>query len=71
MSLPDRETIKIALLNYLKDGQIHRSDEIENRLISHFGLTAEDLSIVIGTGRTKFGNDLDWQRYISGKNVLR
>ena len=46
MPLPDRQKIKRALLNTLKDGQEHRSGEIEARLISHFELTAEDLSEV-------------------------
>ena len=68
--LPDRQTIKIALLNVLKDGQIRRSDEIEARLISHFGLTAEDLAEVTKAGRTKFGNEIDWAKVELGQQGL-
>jgi hypothetical protein len=62
MPLPDRRTIKIALLSQLKDGQVHRSGEIEDRLISHFGLSAEALAELTKTGRTKFGNEIDWAK---------
>jgi hypothetical protein len=70
MPLPDRPTIKIALLNCLKDGQVHRSDEIENRLIGHFEVTAEDLTEVTKTGRTKFGNEIDWAKVELGQQGL-
>jgi restriction endonuclease Mrr len=70
MPLPDRQTIKIALLNHLKDGQVHRSDEIEPRLISHFGLSAEDLAEITKSGRTKFGNELDWAKVELGQQRL-
>jgi hypothetical protein len=70
MSLPDRQTIKIALLDYLRDGQVHRSSEIEDWLVSHFGLTAEDLAEVTKAGRTKFGNELDWAKVELGRQGL-
>jgi hypothetical protein len=70
MPLPDRQKIKRALLNTLKDGQVHRSGEIEARLISHFGLTAEDLSEVTKAGRTKFGNEIDWAKVGLGQQSL-
>jgi hypothetical protein len=70
MPLPDRQTIKIALLDHLKDGQVHRSDEIENWLISYFGLTAGDLAEVTKAGRTKFGNEIDWVKVELGQQGL-
>jgi hypothetical protein len=66
--LPDRQAIKAALLNHLKDGQVHPSDDIDNALISHFRLTAEDLAEITKTGRTKFGNELDWAKVELGHN---
>jgi Mrr N-terminal domain/Endonuclease NucS len=70
MALPDRQTIKKALLTLLADGQAHRSDEIEERLISHFELTAEDLAERTKTGRSKFGNELDWAKVELGQEGL-
>ncbi len=70
MPLPDRQTIKLALLNHLKDGQVHRSGEIEDKLVSHFGLTAEDLAEITKAGRTKFGNEIDWTKVELGQEGL-
>jgi hypothetical protein len=67
LPLPDRQTIKRALLNRLIDGQVHHSDEIEDWLISRF---RPNLSEVIGTGRTKFGNEIDWAKVELGKQGL-
>ena len=70
MPLPDRQTIKIALLNHLQDAQVHGSNEIERGLISHFELTAEDLAEVTKAGRTKFGNEIDWAKVGLGQQGL-
>jgi restriction endonuclease Mrr len=52
MPLPDRQTIKMTLLNHLGDGRVHRSNEIEDALIRHFALAPEDLAEVTKAGRT-------------------
>jgi hypothetical protein len=70
MPLPDRRTITLALLNHLKDGEVHRSDEIEDGLIKQFGLSAEDLTEVTKSGRTKFGNEVDWAKVQLGQQAL-
>jgi hypothetical protein len=61
MPLPDRQSISQALWELLGDGRIHDDDDITSSLIARFGLTEADLKEQISnTGRSKFGNEIDW-----------
>lgn len=63
MPLPNRQSIAQALLEVLGDGQVHDDDNIVASLKERFGLSAADLAEQISnTGRSKFGNEIDWAK---------
>lgn len=63
MPLPDRQSIERALLESLGDGRVHNDDDIVDSLVKRFGLTAADLQEqIFKTGRSKFGNEIDWAK---------
>jgi hypothetical protein len=73
--LPDRPAIERALLELLSDGRVHDDAEIVPWLIKRFDLNAEDLP-VYRTGRTTFGNKIDWVKGdmgegLRGKHLIR
>jgi len=70
MSLPDRQSIKLALLEVLSDQRVHRSAEIDDKLIRRFELTPEQRAEVTKAGRTKFGNEIDWVKVDLGKRAF-
>jgi len=59
--IPDRPAIERAMLEFLADGQVHSDEEIVAAIAERLGVDMTALS-VIGTGRTKFGNEIDWVR---------
>src|SRR5947209_4410708 len=56
---PDRPAIERALLELLADGNEHHDDEIYPALLKRFDLNEKDLP-VYKSGRTTFGNEIDW-----------
>jgi hypothetical protein len=87
MAIPGPNDILMPFLQILGDGKIHDSKHVEKQLEDHFKLTPAERLQTTRTGRTKFGNQLDFAknfltgrkdrpglqffRYLSGKRQLQ
>lgn len=63
------------MLEFLADGLVHDDKEIVAAIAERLGVDLTTLS-VIGTGRTKFGNEIDWVKgklgeWDRGKHMIR
>lgn len=62
MRLPDRQSIRDALLEVLGDGRVRHDDDIVAALVKRFDLSTADLQERTNTGRSKFENEFDFAK---------
>jgi restriction system protein len=62
MPVPDFQSMFQPMLQYLSDGKQRELREIIDNLSQHFGLTEEDRSIRIPSGKSSFINRVHWAK---------
>lgn len=61
MAIPDFQTLMRPVLEYLADGQVHRSRDITEAMADHFNLTAEERAEMLPSRRSKtIANRVGW-----------
>ncbi len=81
MAIPDFQTLMLPLLRACADGNEHTKQDVVPALAKEFGLSEEDLSVLLPTGRQgKFDNRVGWAKShlkqagmleITGRGVFR
>ena len=51
MAIPDYETIMQPLLQFANDGQVHKFRDACDALAKHFGVTEQELHLLLPSGR--------------------
>lgn len=63
MAIPDFQTVMLPLLRHLEDGRERSNQETLEALAQHFGLTEQDRTILLPSGRTPvFTNRVAWAK---------
>lgn len=61
MPIPTYEEALLPILNYLADGQVHTTKEIQAKLTEYFSVTPEELDVTVPSGQAKlFLNRVGW-----------
>jgi len=58
--IPDFQTIMFPALHFLGDGQPRSTQELLDKLTTHFGLTEAHLSLMLSSGQPVFRNRIAW-----------
>jgi restriction system protein len=70
MAVPDFQTMMLPFLQVLADGKEYSTSEIREKLRKHFDLNADDLSIKLKSGSTRFNNNISWVKVYLGQALL-
>lgn len=57
MAIPDYEKMMLPILEFLSDGQIHKTSEIVSGMATKFDLSPEDMKELLPSGRSKTVNN--------------
>ncbi|MFD1039353.1 winged helix-turn-helix domain-containing protein [Virgibacillus byunsanensis] len=61
MTIPDYHSIMYPLLELFSDEKVHRIRDVESEIAKYFGLTEEELNLLLSSGRQGvFKNRLNW-----------
>ena len=73
MAVPDFQTIMLPFLRFMRDGNEHSIQEIADNLAKEFGLSAEELNVLIPSGKQGlFYNRVGWARtYLVKSGLLK
>lgn len=62
MSIVDRHDLKSSLLEYLSDGVARSDAQILEHVALRFNVSHASREERLRSGRTKFGNEVDWAK---------
>jgi restriction system protein len=71
MAIPDYESVMLPLLRFANDGQVHKFGDACDALAKHFGITEQELHLLLPSGRYPiFRSRVSWAKTYLAKALL-